>query len=70
MASYIENLFSLKGKVAAITGGGGYLCSEMARGLSKAGCKVAVMDIRLSKADVVAKENMVLVKIIHRSIAL
>ena len=56
MASYIENLFSLKGKVAAITGGGGYLCSEMARGLSKAGCKVAVMDIRLSKADVVAKE--------------
>ena len=56
MASYIENLFSLKGKVAAITGGGGYLCSEMARGLSKAGCKVAVMDIRLSKADVVAQE--------------
>ena len=56
MASYIENLFNLKGKVAVITGGGGYLCSEMARGLSKAGCKVAVMDIRLSKADVVVKE--------------
>lgn len=58
MASYIENLFNLKGKVAVITGGGGYLCSEMARGLSKAGCKVAVMDIRLSKADVVVKEIM------------
>ena len=56
MGLFIENLFNLKGKVAVITGGGGYLCSEMAQGLSKAGCKVAVLDIRLNKAEAVAKE--------------
>jgi len=56
LASYIENLFGLGGKVAAITGGGGYLCGEMARGLSKAGCKIAVMDIRYDKASFVANE--------------
>ena len=56
LVSYIENLFGLGGKVAAITGGGGYLCGEMARGLSKAGCKIAVMDIRYEKASLVADE--------------
>ena len=56
MTSFVENLFALKGKVAAVTGGGGYLCGEMARGLAQAGCKLAVMDIRLQKADTVAQE--------------
>ena len=56
MTSFVENLFSLKGKVAAVTGGGGYLCGEMARGLAQAGCKLAVMDIRLEKAEIVAQE--------------
>lgn len=56
MTSFVENLFSLKGKVAAVTGGGGYLCGEMARGLAQAGCKLAVMDIRSEKADTVAQE--------------
>ena len=56
LISYIENLFGLEGKVAAITGGGGYLCGEMARGLSKAGCKIAVMDIRYDKASLVVDE--------------
>lgn len=58
MSSYIENLFGLKGKVVAITGAGGYLCGEMARGFFKAGCKVAVMDIRLNKADDIVKEML------------
>ena len=31
MASYINNLFGLEGRVAAITGGGGHLCEAMAR---------------------------------------
>lgn len=56
MTSFIENLFDLKGRVAAVTGGGGYLCGEMARGLAKAGCKIVVMDLREEKAEVVAEE--------------
>lgn len=56
MASFVENLFSLEGRVAAITGGGGYLCGEMARGLAKAGCKVVIMDLRKEKALAVAEE--------------
>lgn len=56
MTSFLEKLFSLEGRVAAITGGGGYLCGEMARGLAKAGCKIAVMDLRGHKAENVAKD--------------
>ena len=54
MGSFVENLFGLNGRVAAITGVGGYLCGEMARGLARAGCKIAVMDIRKAKAEDVA----------------
>jgi len=56
MGSFVENLFGLDGRVAAITGGGGYLCGEMARGLARAGCKIAVMDIRKAKAEDVARQ--------------
>ena len=56
MTGFVENLFGLKGRVAAVTGGGGYLCGEMARGLAQAGCRVAVMDIRLGKAEDVASQ--------------
>lgn len=56
MTSFVDTLFGLEGRVAAITGGGGYLCGEMARGLARAGCKVAVMDIRLAKAEDVARQ--------------
>ena len=41
---YLTELFRLEGKVAAITGAGGYLCSEMARSLAHAGVKVAILD--------------------------
>lgn len=54
--SYLDQLFNLKDKVVAVTGGGGMLCGEMARGFAKAGCKVAVMDLRLQKAEAVASE--------------
>ena len=37
-------------------GGGGYLCSEMARGPAKAGCKIVVMDLRGHKAEDVARD--------------
>lgn len=54
MTTYLNRLFNLEGKVAAVTGGGGHLCGEMARGFARAGCKVAVLDVRPEKAEVVA----------------
>lgn len=36
--------------MAALTGGGGFLCGELARGFARAGMKVAVMDKRMEKA--------------------
>ena len=54
--SYLEQLFNLEGKVVAVTGGGGMLCGEMAKAFAKAECKVAVMDSRLEKADIVVNE--------------
>ena len=56
MTSFLDKIFSLEGRVAAITGGGGYLCGEMAHGLAKAGCKIAVMDLRGHKAEDVARD--------------
>jgi NAD(P)-dependent dehydrogenase (short-subunit alcohol dehydrogenase family) len=41
---YLSEMFRLEGKVAAITGAGGFLCSEMARSLARTGVKVAVLD--------------------------
>ena len=54
MANFVNQLFNLEGRVAVVTGGGGYLCGEMSRGLAQAGCDVAVIDLRQEKADVVA----------------
>ena len=48
--SYLSQMFCLKGKVAVVIGGGGFLCSELVRGLARAGCAVAVLDLRLEKA--------------------
>ncbi len=42
---YLQELFSLKGKVAVITGGAGVLGSEIAKGLGKAGASIAIGDI-------------------------
>lgn len=41
--SYIDDLFSLEGKVAAVIGGSGVLGGEMAQALSEAGAKTAVL---------------------------
>lgn len=56
MKGYIEKLFNLENKVAAITGAGGHLCGEMAKGLARAGCKVVILDLRLEKAQKIADE--------------
>ena len=40
-----SNIFSLKGKVAVITGGAGILGTEIAKGLGSAGASIAICDI-------------------------
>lgn len=44
-----DNIFSLKGKKAVITGAAGVLCSSIAMGLGKAGADIAVCDIADTK---------------------
>jgi NAD(P)-dependent dehydrogenase (short-subunit alcohol dehydrogenase family) len=46
----------LTGKTAVVTGGGGILCSVMAKSLAKAGAKVAIIDLKLDAAQKVADE--------------
>lgn len=46
----------LTGKMAVITGAGGVLCSMFARILAKAGASVALLDINLEAARLVAEE--------------
>jgi len=41
----MEKLFNLTNKVITITGGGGVLCSVLAKALARAGAKVAVLDL-------------------------
>lgn len=48
--TYIETLFGLKGKTAAVIGGGGVLAGAMAEGLAKAGADVAILDLNLEHA--------------------
>jgi NAD(P)-dependent dehydrogenase (short-subunit alcohol dehydrogenase family) len=54
--SYTDKLFDIQDQVAVVTGAGGYLCSAMAIGLANAGAKIAVLDLRLEKAQSVANE--------------
>jgi NAD(P)-dependent dehydrogenase (short-subunit alcohol dehydrogenase family) len=44
----------LAGKVAVVTGGGGVLCSRMARALAECGARVAILDLDLDAAETVA----------------
>ena len=52
----MNNLFDVKNKVIAITGGGGVLCGAMARALAEAGAKVAVLDLSEAAAKKVADQ--------------
>jgi NAD(P)-dependent dehydrogenase (short-subunit alcohol dehydrogenase family) len=54
--SFVEELFSISGRTAILTGAGGHLIGEMSRGLGKAGCNVAVLDLREEKAETVAQQ--------------
>ena len=57
--SYLETQFSLKGKTAIITGGGGTLCGAIAEGFAKSGANVILWDIRpeamTAKAELIGK---------------
>ena len=46
----------LSGKVVAITGAGGVICSEFARALAECGAKVALLDINFDAAKKYADE--------------
>ncbi len=46
----------LTGKTAVVTGGGGILCSVMAKALAESGAKVAVLDLNEEAAKRVAEE--------------
>lgn len=46
--------FDLAGRVVAVTGAAGILCSEMAIALAECGCKVALLDLNEEKAKEVA----------------
>ncbi len=52
----IPHTTRLSDKTAAITGGGGVLCSSMARALGAAGAQVAVLDLRQQAATDVAEQ--------------
>jgi len=51
---YLAEMFDIAGKVVAVTGGGGILCSVMSEALGKAGASVAVLDLREDAAGEVA----------------
>lgn len=56
MDEILDTLFPLAGYVSVVVGGGGHLCSAMAKGLAAAGSNVTVADLRLQKAEAVADE--------------
>lgn len=53
---FVQDLFSLSGKVAVVTGGTGVLGGAMARGLAQAGAKVAIVGRRREKAEEAVSE--------------
>lgn len=47
----MSDSFDISGRVAVITGGGGALGGTLAHSLARAGCRVAVLDLRLEQAE-------------------
>ena len=54
--TFVDKLFSVSGRTAILTGAGGHLIGEMSRALGRAGCNVAVLDLREEKAETVAEQ--------------
>ena len=51
----IRGLFDLRGRIAVVTGGGGDLCGTMSEALGALGVRVAVLDLKLDKAEGIAR---------------
>lgn len=49
--SYIESLYSMKGKTAVVIGGTGELCGAMAESMARAGARVVLVGRSQEKAD-------------------
>lgn len=49
--AYVEDIFGLKGKTAAVIGGGGVLAGAMSDGLARAGADVAILDLNPESAE-------------------
>lgn len=62
VSAYLRSLFSLEGKVILMTGAGGGIGEELARGLAQAGGTVALCDLNLARCveikDDLAKEGI------------
>ena len=56
MCAHVDQLFGVRDKCVAITGGAGILCGEMAKALASRGAKVAVIDYDAVRANQVVKE--------------
>jgi NAD(P)-dependent dehydrogenase (short-subunit alcohol dehydrogenase family) len=52
----MNELFSVKNKVIVITGAGGVLCGDMAKGLAAGGAKIALLDLNEQAAAKIAAE--------------
>jgi NAD(P)-dependent dehydrogenase (short-subunit alcohol dehydrogenase family) len=52
--SFVESMYGLQGKVAAVIGGGGVLAGAMAAGLARAGADVAILDLNQHNAEAMA----------------
>lgn len=55
MASYVEQLFSLEGRVAIVTGGLGKLGTNFVHTLAEAGARVAILDVSETPNERLAK---------------
>jgi len=55
---FVEDLFSVENKIVVITGGGGVLGGEIAKGFSKGGAKVIICDIDTNAIDKRKEELM------------
>tara|TARA_A100001388_G_C28727754_1_gene479856 strand:+ start:287 stop:1084 length:798 start_codon:yes stop_codon:yes gene_type:complete len=53
--NFLKRNFSLKDKSIVVIGGGGHICGALSKGLAAAGATIAVLDIRLEKANNIVK---------------